>query len=127
MFDIFLIVVLLLLFSKKVIIFFGYLILLSILIQMSNYIFNYLILKIKSYKYETALRFNDLYQTEVFIHDVKAYRKSLTIDKGYIIDVATLTVYGEVSIITLRYGNRSERDKDYESLTYELRKHGLKT
>ena len=74
---------------------------------------------------DIAIRFNDVHETELYITDVRASRKALLLDKGYVIDVVTDSKETGLWMNTLRYGSRSERDKDHEALMYKLKAHGL--
>ncbi len=73
----------------------------------------------------TALKFNDIENTEIYLLDIRANRKALLLDKGYVIDIVTDSKEMGLWMDTLRYGSRSERDKDYEALIYKLKEYGL--
>ena len=74
---------------------------------------------------DTAIRFNDIENTEIYITDIRGYRYALLLDKGYVIDIVTDAGETGQWVSTLRYGSRSERDKDYEALVYKLKEHGM--
>ena len=74
---------------------------------------------------EKAIRFNDIKNTEIYLIDIRANRKALLLDKGYIIDIVTDSKEIGLWMHTLRYGSRSERDKDYRALIYKLKEYGL--
>ena len=74
---------------------------------------------------DTAIRFNDVENTEIYITDIRGYRYALLLDKGYVMDIVTDAGQTGQWMSTLRYGSRSERDKDYEALIYKLKEHGL--
>ena len=74
---------------------------------------------------DTAIRFNDIENTEIYITDIRGYRYALLLDKGYVMDIVTDAGQTGQWMSTLRYGSRSERDKDYEALIYKLKEHGL--
>ncbi len=85
--------------------------------------------KIKSNKKdpleEVVIKFNDVENTEIYITDIRGYRYALLLDKGYVMDIVTDAGQTGQWMSTLRYGSRSERDKDYEALIYKLKEHGL--
>ncbi len=74
---------------------------------------------------EVAIKFNDVENTEIYITDIRGYRYALLLDKGYVMDIVTDAGQTGQWMSTLRYGSRSERDKDYEALIYKLKEHGL--
>ena len=59
---------------------------------------------------EKAIRFNDIKDTEIYLIDIRANRKALLLDKGYVIDVVTDSEEAGLWMHTLRYGSKSERD-----------------
>ena len=85
--------------------------------------------KIKSNKKdpleEVVIKFNDVENTEIYITDIRGYRYALLLDKGYVMDIVTDAGQTGQWMSTLRYGSRSERDKDYEALIYKLKEYGL--
>ena len=74
---------------------------------------------------DRVLRFNDIESTEIYVTDIRSCRSTLMLDKGYVIDVVNVSDIGSAGLTTLRYGSRSERDKDYRALTYKLKEYGL--
>ena len=80
----------------------------------------------KPYRFDDrVLRFNDIDNTEIYVTDIRSCRSTLMLDKGYVIDVVNVSDIGSAGLTTLRYGSRSERDKDYRALTYKLKEYGL--